>query len=109
MFLAWSFVPPINQYKIYIMVQLIPFFLNKITFTFAILSIAVYMLSKYILPRFVPLFLPRTFTSLRRASAAVKNFLLIQTKSCNNNAYHYPYYIDMLVILLLVLLVSFLD
>jgi F-type H+-transporting ATPase subunit 8 len=46
------------------MPQLVPFyFINEITFTFAIIAITVYMLSKYILPRFVRLFLSRTFIS----------------------------------------------
>jgi F-type H+-transporting ATPase subunit 8 len=44
------------------MPQLVPFyFVNEITFTFAIIAITVYILSKYILPRFVRLFLSRTF------------------------------------------------
>ena len=46
------------------MPQLVPFyFINEVTFTFAIIAITVYMLSKYILPRFVRLFLSRTFIS----------------------------------------------
>jgi len=50
----------INQ--IIIMPQFTPFyFINEITFAFAILVIIIYMLSKYILPRFVRLFLARTF------------------------------------------------
>ena len=44
------------------MPQLVPFyFVNEITFTFVIIAITVYILSKYILPRFVRLFLSRTF------------------------------------------------
>ena len=44
------------------MPQLVPFyFINEVVFTFGIIAIAVYMLSKYILPRFVRLFLSRTF------------------------------------------------
>jgi F-type H+-transporting ATPase subunit 8 len=44
------------------MPQLIPFyFLNEITYTFIIIAITVYILSKYILPRFVRLFISRTF------------------------------------------------
>ena len=40
------------------MPQLIPFyFVNEVTFTFAVIAISVYMLSKYILPRFVRLFI----------------------------------------------------
>jgi F-type H+-transporting ATPase subunit 8 len=46
----------------YLMPQLVPFyFINEITFTFAIIGISVYVLSKYILPRFVRLFLSRTY------------------------------------------------
>ncbi len=46
------------------MPQLVPFyFINEVTFTFAIIAIIVYFLSKYILPRFVRLFLSRTFIS----------------------------------------------
>ena len=45
-----------------IMPQLVPFFfVNEITFTFAIIALTVYLLSKFILPRFVRLFLSRTF------------------------------------------------
>jgi F-type H+-transporting ATPase subunit 8 len=44
------------------MPQLVPFFfVNEITFTFAIIALTVYLLSKFILPRFVRLFLSRTF------------------------------------------------
>jgi F-type H+-transporting ATPase subunit 8 len=44
------------------MPQLVPFyFVNEITFTFIILGITVYFLSKYVLPRFVRLFMTRTF------------------------------------------------
>ena len=46
------------------MPQLVPFyFINEVAFTFAIIAISVYMLSKYILPRFVRLFLSRTYIS----------------------------------------------
>ena len=46
------------------MPQLIPFYyMNEVTFAFAIIGITVYLLSKYILPRFVRLFLARTFIS----------------------------------------------
>jgi len=46
------------------MPQLVPFyFVKEITFTFVILATTVYILSKYILPRFVRLFLSRTFIS----------------------------------------------
>lgn len=44
------------------MPQLVPFyFVNEITFTFAIIVLTIYILSKYILPRFVRLFLSRSF------------------------------------------------
>jgi F-type H+-transporting ATPase subunit 8 len=46
------------------MPQFTPFyFINEVTFTFAIITITVYFLSKYIFPRFVRLFLSRTFIS----------------------------------------------
>ncbi len=46
------------------MPQLVPFyFVNEVVFTFSIIAITVYMLSKYILPRFVRLFLSRTLIS----------------------------------------------
>ena len=46
------------------MPQLVPFyFVNEVTFIFAIIAITVYMLSKYILPRFVRLFSARVFIS----------------------------------------------
>nr|AMX22279.1 ATP synthase F0 subunit 8 [Cryphonectria parasitica] len=46
------------------MPQLVPFyFINEVIFTFAVIAITVYMLSKYILPRFARLFLSRTFIS----------------------------------------------
>lgn len=46
------------------MPQLVPFyFINQVTFTFILLIIMIYMFSKYILPRFVRLFLTRTFIS----------------------------------------------
>ena len=44
------------------MTQLVPFyFVNEITFTFAIIVLTIYILSKYILPRFVRIFLSRNF------------------------------------------------
>jgi F-type H+-transporting ATPase subunit 8 len=44
------------------MPQLIPFyFINEVTFTFTIITITVYFLSKYIFPRLVCLFYCRTF------------------------------------------------
>jgi len=46
------------------MPQLVPFyFINEVTFTFIIIIITLYFLSKYILPRFVCLFLSRIFIS----------------------------------------------
>jgi F-type H+-transporting ATPase subunit 8 len=46
------------------MPQLVPFyFINEVTFTFIIIVTTIYFLSKYILPRFVRLFLSRTFIS----------------------------------------------
>uniref|UniRef100_A0AAU7YUL7 ATP synthase protein 8 n=1 Tax=Madurella sp. TaxID=2420206 RepID=A0AAU7YUL7_9PEZI len=46
------------------MPQLVPFyFVNEITFTFVIIIQTIYILSKYILPRFIRLFLSRTFIS----------------------------------------------
>ena len=46
------------------MPQLTPFyFVNEITFTFALLILIIYLLSKYILPKFVKLFLTRIFIS----------------------------------------------
>ena len=45
------------------MPQLVPFyFVNEITFTFIILAITVYVLSKYILPRLVPFYFVRERT-----------------------------------------------
>jgi len=50
--------------NIYIMPQLVPFyFINQVTFSFILLILMIYMFSKYILPRFVRLFLTRTFIS----------------------------------------------
>nr|YP_010632675.1 ATP synthase subunit 8 [Cladonia submitis]YP_010632710.1 ATP synthase subunit 8 [Cladonia arbuscula]WBP63587.1 ATP synthase subunit 8 [Cladonia submitis]WBP63603.1 ATP synthase subunit 8 [Cladonia submitis]WBP63619.1 ATP synthase subunit 8 [Cladonia submitis]WBP63635.1 ATP synthase subunit 8 [Cladonia submitis]WBP63938.1 ATP synthase subunit 8 [Cladonia submitis] len=44
------------------MPQLVPFyFLNQIIFAFALLTIMIYMFSKYILPRFIRLFTARIF------------------------------------------------
>jgi len=44
------------------MPQLVPFyFVNEIIFTFVIIILTTYMLSKYILPRFVRLFYSRIF------------------------------------------------
>lgn len=46
------------------MPQLTPFyFMNQITFAFVIIGIIVYLMSKYVLPRFVRLFLSRIFIS----------------------------------------------
>ena len=55
------------------MPQLVPFyFVNEVTFTFAIITITVYMLSKYILPRFVRLFVSRNIISELHASSENK-------------------------------------
>ncbi len=44
------------------MPQLIPFFfVNEVVFTFAILTILVYAFSKYILPKFVRIFIARLY------------------------------------------------
>ncbi len=44
------------------MPQLVPFyFINEVTFTFLIFAAVIYIFSKYVLPRFVRLFLSRTF------------------------------------------------
>jgi len=46
------------------MPQLVPFyFINQVTFAFIILITMIYIFSKYILPRFVRLFLSRVFIS----------------------------------------------
>jgi F-type H+-transporting ATPase subunit 8 len=44
------------------MPQLVPFyFINQVTFTFVLLTVLIYILSKYILPRFLRLSLSRVF------------------------------------------------
>jgi F-type H+-transporting ATPase subunit 8 len=44
------------------MPQLIPFFfVNQVTYNFLLLTIIIYLFSKYILPRFVRLFKSRVF------------------------------------------------
>jgi F-type H+-transporting ATPase subunit 8 len=49
-------------YTYYIMPQLIPFFfVNQAFFTFVLLAVLVFTFSKYILPRFVRLFITRMF------------------------------------------------
>jgi len=46
------------------MPQLVPFyFINQVTFAFILLIIMIYVFSKYILPRFVRLFISRMFIS----------------------------------------------
>jgi F-type H+-transporting ATPase subunit 8 len=46
------------------MPQLVPFyFINQVTFSFISLIIMIYIISKYILPRFVRLFLSRGLIS----------------------------------------------
>lgn len=47
------------------MPQLVPFyFMNEVVFAFSIIVIVHYILSKYILPRIINLFLSRLFTVL---------------------------------------------
>lgn len=44
------------------MPQLVPFyFINQVIFAFSLLTIMIYIFSKYILPRFIRLFLSRIF------------------------------------------------
>ena len=44
--------------------QLVPFyFINQVTFAFILIIIMIYTFSKYILPRFVRLFITRIFIS----------------------------------------------
>ena len=44
------------------MPQLVPFyFVNQVTFGFATITIMLYLFSKYILPKYLELFLSRTF------------------------------------------------
>lgn len=51
-------------YKKKIMPQLVPFyFINEVVFAFTFLVIMIYLFSKYILPRFVRLFISRIFIS----------------------------------------------
>lgn len=46
------------------MPQLVPFyFLNQVVFGFSILIVLVYIFSKYILPKFIVLFVTRLFIS----------------------------------------------
>jgi len=46
------------------MPQLVPFFfINQVTVAFILLIVKVYIFSKYLLPRFVHLFLSRIFIS----------------------------------------------
>ncbi len=47
------------------MPQLVPFyFMNEVVFAFSIIVIVHYILSKYVLPRIINLFLSRLFTVL---------------------------------------------
>ena len=47
------------------MPQLVPFyFINEVIFTFSVIVIVHYLLSKYILPRIISLFISRIFTVL---------------------------------------------
>jgi F-type H+-transporting ATPase subunit 8 len=44
------------------MPQLVPFyFINQVVYTFILLVVMIYIFSKYILPRFVRLFISRIF------------------------------------------------
>lgn len=44
------------------MPQLIPFFfVNQVVFAFAVLTVLIYALTKYILPRFVRIFISRIY------------------------------------------------
>ena len=46
------------------MPQLVPFyFINEVTFAFILLIVMIHIFSKYILPRFVRLFISRIFIS----------------------------------------------
>nr|YP_010620779.1 ATP synthase F0 subunit 8 [Pseudofabraea citricarpa]WAX38790.1 ATP synthase F0 subunit 8 [Pseudofabraea citricarpa] len=46
------------------MPQLVPFFyLNQVTFAFVILTVMIFVFSKYLLPRFVRLFMSRQYIS----------------------------------------------
>lgn len=46
------------------MPQLVPFyFINQVTFAFILLVVMIYVFSKFILPRFVRLFISRIFIS----------------------------------------------
>jgi F-type H+-transporting ATPase subunit 8 len=46
------------------MPQLVPFFfVNQVIFAFTLLTIMIYVFSKYILPRFTRLYLTRNFIS----------------------------------------------
>lgn len=61
-----------NYYKN--MPQLVPFyFINEVAFTFGVIAFTVYMLSKYILPRFVRLFLSRNFIAAKLHAAKDEN------------------------------------
>ena len=53
-----------NEKKTIKMPQLVPFyFINQVTFAFILLGVMIYVFSKYVLPRFVRLFLTRVFIS----------------------------------------------
>jgi len=46
------------------MPQLTPFFfVNEVIFTFSLIIVIIYLFSKYLLPRFVRLFISRSFIS----------------------------------------------
>jgi len=57
--LLFFFLSRINELE---MPQLIPFFfVNQVVFTFVILTILIYAFSKYILPKFVRIFISRIY------------------------------------------------
>ena len=59
-----SLLEPLNNLIVIKMPQLIPFFfVNQVIFNFSLLLFIIYMFTKYILPRFVRLFLSRTYLS----------------------------------------------
>lgn len=64
--IRYSYINYNNQKNLFFltMPQLVPFyFINEVTFAFAILVTLIYIFSKYVLPRFVRLFTTRLFIS----------------------------------------------
>ena len=53
----------VSKYNKYIdMPQLVPFFfVNQVVFTFVILTVLIYAFTKYILPKFVRIFISRIY------------------------------------------------